>query len=146
MVLGDDDKQPTPEQLEQMKQLVREAVRAGAVGISTSLEYAPAPYAKTKEIIALASEAAKFGGIYATHMRNESDAVLTAIDEALRIGREAHIPVEIWHIKVAGKNNWGRMPEVVAKINAAREAGVGVLTDTFPHPARCYNHFPGLSP
>src|SRR5881628_1050798 len=116
MVLGDDDKQPTPEQLEQMKQLVREAMRAGAVGVSTSLEYAPAPYAKTEEIIALAKEASKFGGIYATHMRNESDAVLTAIDEALRIGREAHIPVEIWHIKVAGKHNWGRMPEVVAKM------------------------------
>src|SRR5437868_6371038 len=98
MVLGDDDKQPTPEQLEQMKALVREGMKDGAVGVSTSLEYAPAPYAKTEEIIALASEAAKFGGIYATHMRNESDAVLTAIDEALRIGREAHIPVEIWHI------------------------------------------------
>src|SRR2546427_2963786 len=98
MVLGDDDKQPTPER--QMTQLGREAMRAGAVGVSTSLEYAPAPYAKTEEIIALASEAAKFGGIYATHMRNESDAVLTAIDEALRIGREAHIPVEIWHSKV----------------------------------------------
>src|SRR5437870_2113300 len=112
MMLGDDDKQPTPEQLEQMKQLVRKGMRDGAVGVSTSLEYAPAPYAKTEEIIALASEAAKFGGIYATHMRNESDAVLTAIDEALRIGREAHIPVEIWHIKVAGKNNWGRIAEV----------------------------------
>src|SRR5256884_7002532 len=128
MVLGDDDKQPTPEQLEQMKQLVREAMRAGAVGVSTSLEYAPAPYAKTEEIIALASEASKFGGIYATHMRNKSDAVLTAIDEALRIGREAHIPVEIWHIKVAGKHKWGRMPEVVAKNKSAREAGVGVPT------------------
>src|SRR5881398_2785179 len=93
MVLGDDDKQPTPEQLEQMKQLVREGMRDGAVGVSTSLEYAPAPYAKTEEIIALASEASKFGGIYATHMRNESDSILTAIDEALRIGREAHIPV-----------------------------------------------------
>src|SRR3989442_14124453 len=103
-----------------MKQLVREAIRAGAVGVSTSLEYAPAPYAKTEELIALGSEASKFGGIYATHMRNESDAVLTAIDEALRIGGEAHIPVEIWHIKVAGKGNWGSMPEGVAKSNGAR--------------------------
>src|SRR5437773_1045944 len=135
MVLGDDDKQPTPEQLEQMKQLVREAMRAGAVGVSTSLEYAPAPYAKTEEIIALASEAAKFGGIYATHMRNESDAVLTAIDEALRIGGEAHIPVEIWHIKVAGKENWGRMPEVVAKINAARAQGMDITADTYAYTA-----------
>src|SRR5712691_6763822 len=135
MVLGDDDKQPTPEQIEQMKQLVREAMRAGAVGVSTSLEYAPAPYAKTEEIIALASEAAKFGGIYATHMRNESDAVLTAIDEALRIGREAHIPVEIWHIKVAGKENWGRMPEVVAKINQARAQGEDISANTYAYPA-----------
>src|SRR5436305_15224237 len=109
MILSNDDKQPTPEQLEQMMQLVRKGMRAGAVRVSTSLEYATAPYAKTEEIIALASEAAKFGGIYATHMRNESDAVLTAIDEALRIGRDAHGPVEIWRIKVAGKNNWGRM-------------------------------------
>src|SRR5216117_936781 len=126
MVLGDNDVQPTLAQLEQMRAIVRQAMRDGAVGVSTSLEYAPAPYPKTEELIALAAEASKFGGIYATHMRNESDAVLTAIDEALRIGREAHIPVEIWHIKVAGKHNWGRMPEVVAKINAAREAGMDV--------------------
>jgi N-acyl-D-amino-acid deacylase len=135
MVLGDDDKQPTPEQLEQMKALVREAMHDGAVGLSTSLEYAPAPYAKTEELIALAAEAAKFGGIYATHMRNESDSVLPAIDEALRIGREAHIPVEIWHIKVAGKNNWGRMPEVIAKINAARAQGADVTADTYAYTA-----------
>src|SRR5256886_15837302 len=88
MVLGDDDKQPSAAQLEQMKELVREAMQEGAVGLSTSLEYAPAPYAKTEELIALAAEAGKVGGIYATHMRNESDAVLSAIDEALRIGRE----------------------------------------------------------
>src|SRR5438477_3308626 len=109
MVLGDDDKQPTLAQLEQMKELVRQAMQEGAVGVSTSLEYAPAPYAKTEELIAFASVAGKFGGIYATHMRNESGAVLPAIDEALRIGREGHLPVEIWHIKVAGKQNWGRM-------------------------------------
>jgi len=135
MVLGDDDKQPTPEQLEQMKDLVRQAMRDGAVGVSTSLEYAPAPYAKTEELIALASEASKFGGIYATHMRNESDAVLSAIDEALRIGREAHIPVEIWHIKVAGKENWGRMPEVLAKINRARAEGADISANTYAYTA-----------
>src|SRR5205085_8652583 len=118
MMLGDDDKQPTPEQLEQMKQLVRKGMRDGAVGVSTSLQYAPAPYAKTEEIIALASEASKFGGVYATHMRSEGDAITASIDEALRIGTEAHIPVEIWHIKVAGKSNWHRMPEIVAKISA----------------------------
>jgi N-acyl-D-amino-acid deacylase len=145
MVLGDDDKQPTPAQLEQMQALVREAMKDGTVGVSTSLEYAPAPYAKTEELVALATEAFKFGGIYATHMRNESDSVLEAIDEALRIGREAHIPVEIWHIKVAGKDNWGRMPEVVAKINAARAAGADVSADTYAYTA-WYNGFSAFIP
>jgi dihydroorotase/N-acyl-D-amino-acid deacylase len=135
MVLGDADLQPTAQQLEQMKALVRDAMKDGAVGISTSLEYAPAPYAKTEELIALAGEASKFGGIYATHMRNEGDAVLTAIDETLRIGREAHIPVEIWHIKVAGKNNWGHMPDVVAKINSARSHGMDITADTYAYTA-----------
>ena len=145
MVLGDDNKQPTPEQLEQMKALVGEAMKDGAVGVSTSLEYAPAPYAKTDELIALATEAGKAGGIYATHMRNESDSVLEAIDEALRIGREAHVPVEIWHIKVAGKNNWGRMPQVVAKVNAARSSGADVTADTYAYTA-WYNDFSAFIP
>src|SRR5271157_3903679 len=135
MVLGDDNKQPTPEQLERMKALVREAMKDGTVGVSTALEYAPAPYAKTEELIALAAEGGKFGGIYSTHMRNESDSVLEAIDEALRIGREAHIPVEIWHIKVAGKSNWGRMPEVVAKINQARAQGADISANTYAYTA-----------
>jgi N-acyl-D-amino-acid deacylase len=145
MVLGDNDKQPTSPQLAQMQALVREAMKDGTVGVSTSLEYAPAPYAKTEELIALAAEAAKFGGIYATHMRDESASVLEAIDEALRIGREAHIPVEIWHIKVAGKDNWGRMPEVVAKINAARAAGADVSADTYAYTA-WYNGFSAFIP
>jgi len=145
VVLGDDDKQPTPAQLEQMQALVREAMKDGTVGVSTSLEYAPAPYAKTEELIALAAEASKFGGIYATHMRDESASVLEAIDEALRIGREAHIPVEIWHIKVAGKDNWGRMPEVVGKINAARAAGADVSADTYAYTA-WYNGFSAFIP
>src|SRR5580704_12051917 len=135
MVLGDEDKQPTGAQLDQMKELVQQAMQQGAVGVSTALEYAPAPYAKTEELIALASQASEFGGIYATHMRDESNSVLTAIDEALRIGREAHIPVEIWHLKVAGKQNWGRMPEVVAKINAARAQGIDVSANTYAYPA-----------
>jgi N-acyl-D-amino-acid deacylase len=145
MVLGEDNKQPTPEQLEQMKALVREAMKDGAVGVSTALEYAPAPYAKTEELIALAAEGGKFGGIYSTHMRNESDSVLEAIDEALRIGREAHVPVEIWHIKVAGKNNWGRMPEVVAKITSARAAGADVTADTYAYTA-WFNDFSAFVP
>jgi N-acyl-D-aspartate/D-glutamate deacylase len=145
LVLGDDSKQPAPDQLEQMKTLVREAMKEGTVGVSTALEYAPAPYAKTEELIALAAEAGKFGGIYSTHMRNESDSVLEAIDEALRIGREAHVPVEIWHLKVAGKNNWGRMPEVVAKINGARAAGSDVTADTYAYTA-WFNDFSAFIP
>jgi len=145
MVLGDENKAPTPDQLNQMKALVRDAMHDGAVGLSTSLEYAPAPYAKTDELIALAGEASKFGGIYATHMRNESDSVLQAIDEALRIGREAHIPVEIWHLKVAGKANWGRMPEVVAKISNARAQGMDVAADTYAYPA-WFNSFSAFIP
>jgi len=145
MVLGDDDKQPTPAELVEMQSLVRDAMKDGAVGVSTALEYAPAPYAKTEELIALAAEAGKLGGIYSTHMRNESDSVLEAIDEALRIGREARIPVEIWHLKVAGKNNWGRMPEVVAKINAARAAGADVSADTYAYTA-WYNDFSAFVP
>ena len=145
MVLGEGNVQPTTAQLEQMKTLVRDAMKDGAVGVSTALEYAPAPYAKTEELIALAAEGGKFGGIYSTHMRNESDSVLKAIDEALRIGREAHVPVEIWHIKVAGKSNWGRMPEVVAKINAARAGGADVTADTYAYTA-WFNDFSAFVP
>ena len=145
MVLGDNDVQPTPAQLEQMKELVSQAMRDGAVGVSTSLEYAPAPYAKTEELIALAEEASRSGGIYATHMRNEGTGILPAIDEALRIGREAHIPVEIWHLKVGGKPSWGRMPEVVAKINAARAQGLDVTADTYAYTA-WFNDFSAFIP
>ncbi len=145
IVLGDNDIQPTPEQLEQMKALVRDAMKGGARGVSTSLEYAPAPYAKTDELIALATEASKSGGIYATHMRSEGDAIMESLDETFRIGREARIPVEIWHLKVAGKSNWGRMPEVVSKINAARAAGADITADTYAYTA-WYNDFSAFIP
>ncbi|HJR51987.1 MAG TPA: D-aminoacylase [Gemmatimonadales bacterium] len=135
MVLGDDDKDPTAAQLQQMRALVRQAMLDGAVGLSTSLQYPPAPYAETPELIALATEAAGLGGLYATHLRNESDEIIPALDEAIRIGREARIPVEVWHLKTAGKNNWGRMPEVVARINSARKAGVDIAADTYAYPA-----------
>jgi len=135
MVLGDADRAPSPAELDQMKELVRDAMLQGAVGVSTSLQYAPAPYAGTEELIALASVAAQYGGIYATHLRSEGDAVLEAIDEAIRIGREADIPVEIWHIKAAGKSNWGRMAEIVAKIDSARNAGVDITADTYAYTA-----------
>jgi len=135
VVLGDDDVQPTPAQLDAMKALVADAMRDGAVGLSTALLYPPAQYAKTEELIALASEAAKAGGIYATHMRNEADQELAAVDEALRIGREAHIPVEIWHIKAAGRKNWGRMKDVLARIEDARKLGQDVSANTYAYPA-----------
>lgn len=135
MVLGEGDVQPTAAQLDQMRQLVREAMLDGAVGVSTSLEYPPAPYAKTDELIALASEASKYGGIYATHMRSESTAILQSLDEVIRIAREAHVPVEIWHFKVAGKPSWGHMAEAIAKIEAARAQGVDIAADTYPYTA-----------
>jgi len=145
MVLGDAKVDPTPAQLDQMRNLVDEAMRDGAVGLSTSLQYSPAPYAKTEELIALAREASKSGGIYATHMRSEGDAVLESIDEATRIGREARIPVEIWHLKAAGKTNWGKMPQIVARIDAARASGVDVSANTYAYTA-WFNTFSAFIP
>ena len=145
MVLGEADVQPTPAQLKQMQALVRDAMRDGAMGLSTSLQYAPAPYAKTDELIALARVAGQYGGIYATHMRSEGDAVLESIDEAARIGREAHIPVEIWHLKAAGKANWGKMPQIVARIDAARAAGVDMSANTYAYTA-WFNSFSAFIP
>jgi N-acyl-D-amino-acid deacylase len=142
-VLGEADVQPTAAQLAEMQALVRDAMRDGAVGLSTALQYAPAPYAKTPELIALASAAAPFGGIYASHMRSEGDQVLESIDEAARIGREAHIPVEIWHLKAAGKANWGKMPQIVARIDAARASGVDVSANTYAYTA-WFNTFSGF--
>ncbi|MFL5494273.1 MAG: amidohydrolase family protein [Gemmatimonadales bacterium] len=135
VVLGDSNRTPSAEELERMKALVRDGMRDGAVGVSTALQYPPAPYAKTEELIALAAEASRLGGMYATHMRSEENEIGPALDEAIRIGREADIPVEIWHIKVAGRRNWGRMPEVVAKIDSARRAGVDIAADTYAYPA-----------
>lgn len=135
MVLGDGDRQPTPDELERMRALVRDAMGEGAVGLSTALQYPPAPYARTEELIALAAEAAKLGGVYATHLRSEGTDIDAALDEAIRIGREARIPVEIWHLKVAGKRSWGRMPQVVAKIDSARKGGVDIAADTYAYPA-----------
>jgi len=145
MVLGDDNRAPSAAELDRMRTLVREAMEQGAVGLSTSLQYPPAPYASTEELIALAAEASKHGGVYATHMRSEGEAIMAAIDEAVRIGREARIPVEIWHLKVAGKSNWGRMPEVVAKIEEARKSGVDIAADTYAYPA-WYNSFSAFVP
>jgi N-acyl-D-amino-acid deacylase len=145
IVLGDVNREPTAAELQKMKALVRESMEQGAIGISTALQYAPAPYAKTEELIALAAEAARYGGVYATHMRSEGDGIIAALDEAFRIGREAKIPVEIWHLKAAGKPNWNRMPEIVAHIEAARASGVDVSADTYAYPA-WFNSFSAFIP
>ena len=145
VVIGEDNRPPTPAELEHMKALVRAAMQDGAMGLSTSLQYAPAPYAKTEELIALATEAAKFGGIYASHIRDEGDGILAALDEAFRIGREARIPVEIWHLKAAGKANWGRMLEIVANIEQARKSGLDVGANTYAYTA-WFNSFSAIIP
>jgi N-acyl-D-amino-acid deacylase len=144
-VIGDEDRAPTSAELEQMRGLVRHAMQDGALGLSTALQYAPAPYAKTEELIALAQEARQFGGIYSTHMRNEGDHILDALDETFRIGREAQIPVEIWHLKAAGVHNFGRMPQIVERINAARHSGVDVAADTYAYTA-WFNTFSAFIP
>ncbi|HEX4133473.1 MAG TPA: D-aminoacylase [Bryobacteraceae bacterium] len=144
-VIGDGNRAPTPAELERMKTLVRDAMHDGAVGVSSSLQYAPAPYATTEELIALAAEGAKLGGIYATHMRSEGDAIIPALDEAIRIGREAHVPVEIWHLKAAGRQNWGRMSEIVAHIDEARRSGVDIGADTYAYTA-WFNSFSAFIP
>ena len=133
MVLGEEDRAPTVAELAEMQGIVRQAMREGAMGISTSLMYAPAPYAKTEELVALAKVAAAEGGIYATHMRSEADGLYAALDETFRIAREAKISVEIFHLKVAGKGNWGEMPEVVRRIEAARAEGLDVAADTYAY-------------
>jgi dihydroorotase/N-acyl-D-amino-acid deacylase len=145
MVIGEENRAPTPAELDRMQALVREGMRQGAVGLSTALQYAPAPYASTGELIALAREAAKAGGIYATHMRSEGDAIDQSLDEVFRIGREAQIPVEIWHLKAAGKPNWGRMPEIVSRIERARASGIDIEADTYAYPA-WFNTFSAFVP
>lgn len=135
VVIGDDDRAATPEELAKMKELVAEAMREGAMGISSALEYPPAPYASTEELIALASASAEYGGIYATHMRNEGDGEMAALEETERIAREAHTGVEIFHLKTAGRPNWGKMPQVVAFIDKARSEGLDITADTYAYTA-----------
>lgn len=135
IVIGNSNRAATSAELGDMRVLVRKAMREGARGVSSSLEYAPAPYASTEELIALAQEAAAAGGIYATHMRSEGDGMDAALEETFRIAREAKIPVEIWHLKVGGKINWGRMPSVIEKINVARAQGLDIAADTYAYTA-----------
>lgn len=133
VVLGEEDVDPTPEQLERMKALVRQAMEDGAIGVSTSLIYPPAIYAGTDELVELARVAGEYGGTYFTHMRNESHAVLEAIREALEIGRRADVPVHIYHLKAAGQENWPLMDDALALIDSARAAGMDVTADIYPY-------------
>ena len=132
-VLGDVNRAPTPEELEKMKALVAQAMQQGALGISTALIYPPGHYAKTEELIELAKVAAQYGGIYATHMRSEGLNEVAAVREALRIGQEAHDPVEIFHLKVSGKSRAGKMVEIVRMIQEARDQGQDVTADMYPY-------------
>ncbi|HUI51059.1 MAG TPA: D-alanyl-D-alanine carboxypeptidase/D-alanyl-D-alanine-endopeptidase, partial [Terriglobales bacterium] len=132
-VMGEVDRAPTPEELEKMKALVAQAMQDGAFGISTALIYPPGHYAKTDELIELAKVASQYGGIYGSHMRSEGQTEPEAINEALRIGREAKLPVEIFHLKVSGQTRWGNMTKVVAQIQAARDAGEDVTANMYPY-------------
>ena len=133
--IGLEDKPPTPEQLDQMRQLVRQEMEAGALGIGTSLIYPPAFYAKTEELIELCKVAAKYKGKYISHMRSEGNQLLEAIDELLRISKEAGIPAEIYHIKAAGQSNWGKADAMLAKIEDARKAGLKITADMYTYTA-----------
>jgi dihydroorotase/N-acyl-D-amino-acid deacylase len=132
-VLGEEDRAPSAEELAQMKKLVAQAMEQGALGLSTSLVYAPAIYAKTEELIELARVASSYDGVYSSHIRNEGTEILAALDEAFRIGREAGIPVHIYHLKVAGKPMWGRMAEVIRRIDQARAEGLEVTADMYAY-------------
>ncbi len=134
-VLGDAARAPTARELAEMAALVDTAMRQGALGVSSALVYAPAFYAKTAELIALARVAGKYRGVYATHIRNEGARIDEALTEAFRIGREAHVPVEVWHLKVAGRANWGRMPRILARFERLRAAGQRLGANSYPYTA-----------
>ena len=134
-VLGRANRDATPQELQRMESLVEKAMQEGAVGLSTGLIYIPGTYSKTPEIVALAKQAAKAGGVYATHMRDEGDSVTQAIEEALTIGREARLPVEISHFKLSGQQNWGRSKQTLAMVEQARKQGLEVAIDQYPYTA-----------
>jgi N-acyl-D-aspartate/D-glutamate deacylase len=134
-VLGEKDVQPTREQMEQMKELVRREMEEGALGIGTSLIYPPAFYAKTEELIELSKVAAKYKGKYISHMRSEGNKLIEAVEELIRISREANIPAEIYHLKAAGKENWPKMDRVLRMVNAARRQGLKITADMYTYPA-----------
>lgn len=134
-VLGESDVQPNAEQMQQMRDLVEKEMRDGALGIGSSLIYAPAFYAKTEELIEMCKVAAKYKGKYISHMRSEGNRLEEAVDELIRISREANIPAEIYHLKAAGKSNWPKMAEVIAKVEAARKSGLKITADMYNYTA-----------
>src|SRR5262249_42242279 len=133
--VGYDNRPPTSEELERMRGHVRRAMREGAMGLTTALIYTPAVFAKTDELIELAKVASESGGMYIAHMRSEGNRLLEAIDETLTIAREAHIRAEIYHLKAAGRPNWGRLGEAIAKIEAGRQSGVAITADMYTYTA-----------
>lgn len=133
--LGEGDVQPTDAQLQRMRALVRSAMEEGAMGLGTSLIYAPASYAKTGELVALASEAARCGGMYISHMRSEGNRIAEAVDELVTISRNAGLPAEIYHLKIGGKPNWGKLDGVLAQIDKARAEGLRITADMYMYPA-----------
>ena len=134
-VIGLEDKPPTPTQLEEMRELVRKEMKAGALGIGSSLIYAPAFYASTEELVELCKVAAQYRGKYISHIRSEGNRLIDAVDELIRISREANIPAEIYHLKAAGQANWPKMDRVVAKIEAARKEGLKITADMYTYTA-----------
>ena len=133
--LGEKDVDPAPAQLDRMRALVRQAMKEGAVGVGSSLIYAPATYAETPELAALASEAAKCGGMYISHMRDEGPKLLEAIDELVTISRQSGAPAEIYHFKQAGKSNWGKIDSAIAKVDEARASGLRITADMYTYAA-----------
>ena len=134
-VIGVEDKKPTAQQLDQMRALVRQEMEAGALGIGSSLIYAPAFYASTEELIELCKVASQYRGKYISHMRSEGNRLLEAVDELIRISREANVPAEIYHLKAAGQKNWAKMDQVIAKVEAARQSGLKITADMYTYPA-----------
>jgi N-acyl-D-amino-acid deacylase len=134
-VIGLEDKQPTPEQLDQMRELVRKEMEAGALGIGTSLIYPPAFYAKTEELIELCKVAAKYQGKYISHMRSEGNQLFQGLDEVIRISREAGIPAEVYHIKASGEKNWQKEDELLDRIEAAQKEGLKIRANMYTYTA-----------
>jgi N-acyl-D-amino-acid deacylase len=134
-VLGEDDVQPTPQQLAQMRALIHQAMEEGALGVTTALIYNPNTYAKTPELIALADESAHCGGMYIAHMRSEGDRLVEAVKETIDIARASGAPAEIYHLKAAGKVNWGKLDTVVSQVETARASGVRITADMYSYTA-----------